>query len=143
MTLPGFATSLTGIDTNVLLRFILRDDPRQYPAAHDLFASLTEEHRGFITAVTLAETYWTLSRSMGLTRAECLAIFRGLIESPVIEFDDGEGVVRALTLAEEGADFADALIDGTMTMFGANQTVTFDRGAAKRLGWRLLEPTPV
>ena len=46
--------------------------------------------------------------------------------------------MRALTLAEEGADFADALIQGNMELIGADETVTFDRDAAARLGWRLL-----
>ena len=63
---------------------------------------------------------------------------RRLVETEVLEFDDGESVVRALTLAEEGADFADALIEGTMELFGVDETVTFDRRASERIGWRLL-----
>ena len=40
------------------------------------------------------------------------------------------------TELEGGADFADALIEGTMTLFGVTETITFDRDAARRLGWR-------
>lgn len=130
--------TLTGIDTNVLLRFLLRDDPHQYVIAENLFRSLTPEHRGFIAQITLAETYWVLSRSVKLGREECLTIIRRLVESEVLEFDDGEGVVRALTLAEQGADFGDALIAGAMGLFGIDRVVTFDRRAASRLGWALL-----
>ncbi|MFT4259874.1 hypothetical protein [Microbacterium sp.] len=46
--------------------------------------------------------------------------------------------MRALAFAEEGADFADALINSTMEQFGAAETVTFDKSASERLGWRLL-----
>lgn len=133
-----FDTRLTGIDTNILLRAILGDDERQSAVARTFFRSLTPDSPGFITQVTLAETYWVLARSVKLPRLQCLALLRSIIETETLEFDDGESVVRALSLAEEGADFADALIQGTMELFGATETVTFDRHAADRLGWRLL-----
>ncbi|MFT4051391.1 MAG: type II toxin-antitoxin system VapC family toxin [Microbacterium sp.] len=132
--------SLTGIDTNVVLRAVLGDDPEQSPIARKFFRSLTPAHRGFITQGTLVEVYWVLSRSVKLPHAQCLALLRSLIYTETLEFDDGEGIVRALALAEEGADFADALIEGAIGLFGADETVTFDRDAAERLGWRLLAP---
>ncbi len=49
-----------------------------------------------------------------------------------------EGLVRALDLAEGGADFGDALVQGAVELFGVRETVTFDRAAARELGWRLL-----
>jgi predicted nucleic-acid-binding protein len=134
----GLRARLVGIDTNVMLRAILDDDPTQSPEAKEFFRSLTRDTRGFITQVSLAELYWVLHRGERMPRAECLAVIRALVESEVLEFDDGESVVRALSLAEEGADFADALIEGTMGLFGATETVTFDGDAAERLGWRLL-----
>lgn len=135
----GLGSALIGIDTNVILRATLNDDAVQSPLAQSLLLSLSPERLGFITQVSLVETYWVLSRSRKLPRAKCLAIIRGLVETHVIEFDDGESVVRALALAEEGADFADALIQGAMELFGATEVVTFDRDAAARLGWRLLD----
>ena len=132
------AETMIGIDTNVVLRAVLRDDPHQSAIAARLFRELTASRRGFITQVTLAETYWVMARAKRLSRDTCLAVIRSLVETEVLEFDDGETVVRALTLAEEGADFADALIQATAELFGADETVTFDRDAAARLGWRLL-----
>ena len=128
-----------GIDTNVLLRALLQDDPAQGPIAARVFRGLTPDAPGFITQVSLAETYWVLARAKRLPRATCLAAIRRLVETDVLEFDDGEGVVRALSLAEAGADFADALIQGAMELFGIDETVTFDRAAAERLGWTLLD----
>lgn len=134
----GIDARLVGIDTNVLLRYLLKDDPDQYAAAAGFLDSLTPEAPGFITQVSLAEVYWVLRRGKRMSRDTCLAVIRALVETEVLEFDDGESVVRALTLAEDGADFADALIEGTMELFGATETVTFDRSAADRLGWRVL-----
>ncbi|UFU01848.1 type II toxin-antitoxin system VapC family toxin [Ruania suaedae] len=131
-------TRLVGIDTNVLLRYLLRDDDHQFRLADEVFGSLTAQEPGFITHVTLAEVYWVLTRSVRLHRARSLAVIRQLVETDCLEFEDGETVVRALDLAEQGADFPDALIQGSMEQFGATETVTFDRKAADSLGWRLL-----
>jgi predicted nucleic-acid-binding protein len=140
MALLGRDMHLVCIDTNVVLRAVLTDDPDQSAVAARLFRELTPERRGFITQVTLAETYWVMSRAKRLSRDTCLAVIRSLVETEVLEFEDGETVVRALTLAEEGADFADALIHASSECFGADETVTFDRHAAETLGWRLLSP---
>lgn len=130
---------LIGIDTNVILRAILRDDPEQSAAADEFFRGLGPRRHGFITQVTLAEVYWVLTRSVRLSREDSLEVIRRLVRTEVLEFDDGESVVEALQLADEGADFADALINATMRMFGTTDTFTFDRGAAQCLGWRLLD----
>lgn len=137
--MSGPRSRLTGIDTNVLLRVLLQDDPVQGPIAARFLRELGTGSPGFITQVTLAETYWVLARAKRLPRATCLAVIRRLVETEVLEFDDGEGVVRALSLAEAGADFADALIQGAMELFGVDESVTFDRAAAERLGWTLLD----
>jgi len=130
--------SMTGIDTNVLLRAALQDDDVQSPLAERVLSGFTKDSPGFITMIALVELYWTLVRKKGLDRTHALLFIRRLVESESLEFDDGEGVVRALTFAEEGADFADALINSMMEQFGATETVTFDKGASERLGWKLL-----
>lgn len=130
---------MIGIDTSVLVRAIAEEDDAVAAAtAREVLSSLTPDNPGFITQVTMAELYWVLSRTYRFDRTSCLAVVQSLVRTATLEFDDGEGVVRALHLAEAGADFADALIHGTMEQFGAHETVTFDRSAARRLGWRLL-----
>lgn len=136
--LPGIA-GLVCLDTNVLLRAVLLDDPVQSPIAAEALRGLTRQNPGFITFVTLAEMYWVMTSSMGLSKDVCLTAIQRLVETETIEFDDGEGVVQALALAYEGADFPDALIHVTAQQFMSDGTVTFDRRAARRLGWRLLE----
>jgi predicted nucleic-acid-binding protein len=127
-----------GIDTNVLVRYLVRDDEQQHAAAAAALETLTEDAPGFVTQVTLVELYWVLARSYRNPTTACLQVMRRLLNTATLEFDDGEGVIRALALANEGADFADALIQGAMELFGVSETVTFDRAAAQRLGWRLL-----
>lgn len=130
---------MIALDTNILVRYIARDDEAGYQRAARFLAGLTEESPGFITQVVMAEFYWVISRSYRFDRQTCLKVVRGLIETPTLEFDDGEGVIRALMRAEaSGADFADALTQSAVELFGVDEVVTFDRAAADRLGWRLL-----
>ena len=135
----GLTRELVGIDTNVVLRAVLDDDPEQSPLARQLFRGLSEERPGLIDTVTMAEVYWLLCRRKRLSKVEALAVIRRLIEIETLEFVDGEGVAHALMLAEEGADFADALIHESFQQFGTTENVTFDRGASRRLGWQLLK----
>lgn len=135
--LPGVA-GLTGLDTNILLRAFAPEGDPQEPLARDLLQQLTPERPGFITQATLIELYWTLRRRYRVSKPECLALIRQLTRIPSIEFDDGEGVSRALALAEEGADFPDALIHTTFEQFQCDEAVTFDCKASARFGWRLL-----
>lgn len=129
---------MIGVDTNVLVRALVDVDDMQHDAATAFLDSLTEKSPGFITQVTLVELYWVVHRALEIDRASTLKAIRALVETPAFEFEDGEGVVRALSLAEEGADFADALIHASMSLFGVTEIVTFDRAASRQLGWRLL-----
>lgn len=133
-------TGFVCLDTNILLRAFLDDDPGQSATARDLLNSLTRNRPGFITFVTLVEMYWVMGMKQQIPKSRCLAVLRKLASIPELEFEDGEGFVQALALADEGADFPDALIHVTAQQFMATETVTFDRKAARRLGWRLLEP---
>lgn len=134
---------MTGLDTNVLLRaFVSNNDPHE-PLAIAMLRSLSRDQPGFIAHTTLVEFYWSLRRGYRIPKPECLRIIRRLASSPVIEFDEGEGVARALILAEEGADFPDALIHTTFEQFQCDEAVTFDQKAADRFGWRLLDDSPV
>jgi len=133
---PLTSGMLLGVDTNIILRAVLGDDAIQSSLARQALGDRTPESPAFITGISLAEVFWVLRSRVG--REAALGILRRLVESESMEFDDGEGVVRALAFADAGADFADALIHGTMEQFGASTTVTFDRRASEHLGWRLL-----
>lgn len=133
---------MIGLDTNVLARYLLEDDEPQLIVATRVIESLTADSPGFVTHVTLVELEWIMNRGYRIARETRLKVLRSLVETESLEFEDGESVVRALALAEEGADFADALIAASGELFGIPEFVTFDRAASRHLGWRLLEPAP-
>jgi predicted nucleic-acid-binding protein len=126
------------LDSNVVLRLLLGDDQRQSDLARELFGTLTKESPGFLTSVTMVEIAWTLGRRYRFSKHDVLDALENLLTSEELEFDDGEGMWRALLASREGADFADALIADTAQLFGCDEVATFDRRAAEALGLRLL-----
>ena len=129
---------MIGIDTNVLVRALAEDDQTQAPAAQELLRGLSEDAPGFVNLTVIVELYWVLRKRLKLPADLVHGIFDGLMASATLEIEDGESVGEALEQSRRGADFADALIDATARLYGTTETVTFDRDAARRFGWRLL-----
>jgi predicted nucleic-acid-binding protein len=127
-----------GIDTNVLVRFLVDDHPAQSEAAAAVFSSLTETAPGYITTVVWVETYWVLRQVLRSTPSHIYGWFTVLLDNPVIRSQDGHLIRRAIARARTGADFADSVIAETSTISGCTSVVTFDRKAARALGWQLL-----
>ena len=61
---------MIGLDTNVLVRYIMQDDAKQSPQATRLIESLDAENPGYITTVSIVELYWVLTASYELTAAQ-------------------------------------------------------------------------
>ncbi len=130
---------MTGLDTNVLVRYVMQDDPRQSPLATRLLESLSAEDPGFVSVVVLIELVWVLSGSYGLDRVQVGAVLGTLLRSKELVVDRAELVAQALKrFSANGADFADALIERLSAAAGCALTMTFDSGAAKAAGMTLV-----
>jgi len=130
---------LTGIDTNVLVRFIVRDDPYQTSLATTFMNTLTIESPGFISLVVLAELFWVLNHSYKTSRASIVRTLKALLSSSELFVEDTELVYEALAMYQEtNADFDDCLIVKCAYRSGCLDLVTFDRKAARDIGMRVL-----
>jgi len=130
---------VTGLDTNVLARYVMQDDPRQSPRATRLIESLRTEAPGFVSVFTLVELVWVLSGCYGLNRAQVATVLETLLRSRELVIDRAELVAQSLgRFGSAGADFADALIERIASAAGCGETMTFDAGAAKTAGMRLV-----
>jgi predicted nucleic-acid-binding protein len=129
-----------GIDTNVVVRFLVQDDEVQSPLATRFMSRLSRERPGFISAVVLAEIVWVLSRAYKASREDIAKAVEGLLRSAELIVENADASYRALGVyrASKSAEFADALIAQTAALAGAKETVTFDEDAAAALGMRLL-----
>jgi predicted nucleic-acid-binding protein len=131
---------MTGLDTNVLVRYIMQDDPKQSAKATKLVESLTGEEPGFVTLVSVVELVWVLSSSYALTREQLVKALDALLRAKQLVVDQADQVVRAVRVfATSSADFADCLIERTASNAGCANTMTFDVAAAKTAGMTLIQ----
>ena len=129
---------MIGLDTNVLVRYIMQDDPKQSPKATKLVESLTDEEPGFVALVSVVELVWVLSSSYSLGRGQISQALDALLRSRQLVIDQAEHVMRALRAFGQGnADFADCLIERTAHAAGCERTMTFDMAASKTAGMTL------
>lgn len=124
---------MIGLDTNVIVRYLVQDDPAQSKVATRIFEDrLTSENHGFISCVTLCEVVWVLKRGYKVGRREIASILKGLLDAEELEIESRDIVWRALADFESGkADFSDYLIGQRALSVGATTTFTFDETAAK------------
>ncbi|HUL63189.1 MAG TPA: type II toxin-antitoxin system VapC family toxin [Burkholderiaceae bacterium] len=130
---------MIGPDTNVLVRFLVADDERQFEKARRLIRR--EANIGdpaLISQLVLLECEWVLRSRYGLAKDDILAAFSGLLESPEIRVEDEASVEEALYVwKESNAEFADCLIGARYRALGCGSVVSFDAKAAKVPGFRL------
>ena len=128
---------MLGIDTNVLVRFLVRDDQTQFKKARKLLKrEVSNGRRVFINQLVLLETEWVLRSRYGLAKTLMLDTISRLLDAPDIQLEDEPAVEEALFIwRDANADFADCLIGARNGRFGCRATVTFDTKASKLSGF--------
>ncbi len=130
---------MIGLDTNVLVRYIMQDDLKQSALAARLIESRSVESRGFVPLVSVVEFFWVMSSAYELDRGELIAALEGLLRTKELVVERAEIVWKALRIFQTAnVDFADCLIERSAAEAGCEKTMTFDRGAAKSAGMTLL-----
>src|ERR1700723_2897219 len=128
---------MLGLDTNVLVRYLVQDDRRQYEKARRLIQR--EAGNGepvLISLLVLLEVEWVLRSRYGLSKADILAAFSALLDAADLAFEDETSVEYALyTWKDSAADFADCLIEARNRRLGCRATATFDGKALKVAGF--------
>ena len=130
---------MIGLDTNVVVRYIMQDDVKQSPQATRLIESLSADAPGFVPLVSVVELAWVLSSAYELDRDQLCEAFEGLLRTKELIVERAEIVWKALRVFQRAnADFADCLIACSAAAAGCARTMTFDRFAAKSGGMTLL-----
>ena len=131
---------MIALDTNVLVRYLVRDIPEQAEAAQDLLQRLTLEDPGFVSREVAIETAWVLERSYRFTREQIADILEELTAVESLVFEVGDDVRRAvLYFRQGGPDFADLMILAAAERAGANPLYTFDQRFARSTNAVLIE----
>jgi predicted nucleic-acid-binding protein len=132
---------MIGLDTNVLLRYLVQDDPTQSPKATEIIERRgTKEDPGFVSLVSILEIVWVLGSLYKRTRGEIADHIEMILAADTLEVQNEQEVYQAVIALRNGSGtFEDALIGALGAWWGCSATVTFDENAAKRLnGFQLL-----
>lgn len=131
---------MPALDTNVLIRYIVADDPGQLGAARRLIKRCVSEGQTLFVPVTVVlELEWVLRSSFGFAKADVLLTLSSLFSAAELTLESERALEVALQLFRKGsADFADCLHIALATQAGEQPLWTFDKGAAKVNGARLL-----
>jgi predicted nucleic-acid-binding protein len=122
------------IDTNVLVRLLVRDDEAQFQAAQRLVEQAdTAGETLLIVLGVLLETEWVLRSRYRLDKMAITTTFARLLEVDGLVFEHEPTVEEALYIWTQhpSADFADCLHNARAAQLGRTRFVTFDAGAAK------------
>lgn len=127
---------MLGLDTNVLVRFLVQDDQLQFERAQKLIGRESRTAGVLISLLVLLETEWVLRSRYNLTKSEIIAAFSGLLGSAELRFEDEHSIEEALfTWKDSPADFSDCLIGARHRVLGCRATASFDTKATKLPGF--------
>lgn len=131
---------MIGLDTNVILRYLVQDDPVQSRRATEVIERrLTEQEPGFVSLVTILEVAWVLRNLYGQSWHDVANEIEMLLAADTLEIQNEQEVYLALVaLRKWPGSFEDALIGALGNWRGCSATLTFDEKAAQRLNGFLL-----
>lgn len=126
---------MNGIDTNVLVRYLVADDPLQAVKAKRYMESGTT----YVNCIVLCETVWVLESAYDYDRKAIADTLERVLSTHEIEVEDAEMALAALQdYRRSSAGFTDCLIGRRNANFGCDQTLSFDKRAKDAWRFKIL-----
>lgn len=131
---------MTGFDTNVLVRYLVRDDADQAAVVSRLITDAVESGvLVYLNKFVVCETVWVLESAYEYPKDAIADALEKLLLTQQFEFEERDHVWRSLRRYREGkADLADYLIGETNHASGCDETATFDRALWGEDGFTVL-----
>ncbi len=128
---------MLGLDTNVLVRFLVRDHEAQFERARRLIKrEVSAGEAVLISLLVLLETEWVLRSRYGLQKTEIMDAISALLDARELELEDEPAIEEALYVwKDSAAEFADCLIGAHHRRLGCRATATFDARAVRLPGF--------
>ncbi len=128
---------MIALDTNVLIRFLVKDDEAQSRRATKLIeGAVARDEQLFVSDIVMCETVWVLSSAYRFSRAEIVDALSQLLRARSVVFSSVDSIARALdAYRKERGDFADYLIREHARSAGAETVATFDGALLKESGF--------
>jgi predicted nucleic-acid-binding protein len=131
---------MIGLDTNVVVRYIVQDDPKQAQAATKLIEeSCSKDNPGYLNHIVLCELVWVLRRNYKLDRQSICQVIEQIMRTDKLIIEEIQLVWKALeTFRKTKADFADCLLSQRNLQAGCRYTATLDDAASVTQGFKHL-----
>jgi predicted nucleic-acid-binding protein len=129
-----------GLNTNVVLRYLLQDDPEQSRQANEIFAGrVSEQKPGYLSLVCVLELVWVLRSFLRQSSVEIAAHLEHLLAADSLVIQNEQQVFEAAFALKRGTgEFEDALIGAMNAWAGCEKTLTFDRRAGRLAGFEVI-----
>jgi predicted nucleic-acid-binding protein len=120
---------MIGLDTNVLVRYLVMDDPAQGKKATELITETAEQNEEvFVNNVVLCELVWVLDAAYNFSKAEITDVLEKLLMTELIIVQNQDEAWLALNDYRNGtADYSDYFISRINKSFECDHTATFDQ----------------
>lgn len=124
---------MMGLDTNVLVRYIVQDDAKQSRVATNFIETeCTIKNPAFINTIVLCELVWVLETVYDYSRHQVAMVIETILKTRQFQVERIELMWKSLySYLNEGTDFADNYIGYLNAQQGCNTTITFDKKAAR------------
>ena len=124
---------MKALDTNVLIRFLVRDDEQQANLAYNKFKQAeANQEKLFVPILVTLEAIWVLDSVYELTRHEVIEVLDNLLLLPILQFEKQSTIRNFITTAQEtNLDLSDLLIAHSSKESNCSSVITFDKRASK------------
>jgi predicted nucleic-acid-binding protein len=124
---------MKALDTNVLVRFLVKDDERQSKIVYRAFKQAeTDNNTFFVPLLVVLETLWVLESVYNIARNDILDSIDDVLLMPILKFEAQATIQHFILLARENKiDLSDILIACSAKLSGCNSVLTFDKKASK------------
>ena len=132
---------MKALDTNVLVRFLVKDDEHQSKIVYKVFKQAEADKIFFwVSLLVVLETIWVLDSVYEITRKEILDSVNEILLMPILKFEAQSTIQRFISLARENKiDLSDVLIASAAKISGCERVLTFDKKASKFEFFELIE----
>jgi len=132
---------MAALDTNMLIRFLVRDDAAQASAATELVRRTMAAGAALFVPITVVlELEWVLRSNYGLAKADIARTFGDLLSTGELAFESEAALEHALLLWQQSrADFSDCVHVALAALAGEQPLWTFDRKASALPGAGMLK----
>jgi predicted nucleic-acid-binding protein len=126
-----------GLDTNVLVRYLVEDDLDQSERAAKLIDGAIDENQLlFVSSVVLCEVVWVLQGPYKVSRARVVSLLEALLKVSQLKLESRDVVANAVARFSRGkGDFADYVIHEAAKLAGCSGVATFDKALLREDGF--------